>query len=430
LKRDIAYIIVIIALLVVALSYSGLIPLYIPLPLMPKPTEVVKTIFIPKKTVTMIKTISMKPTTVTQVSIVRANVTTTVTQTQLKVETVYKTLILTETKVLSTTYLITKTVEKTVTVTEYPKEILKRNITMFLVPGDEILLGLSNVSTKVIKRSAFLFLSFSDYDLNIDSISCEGAICFIDEKSLDYLGKSLKAEFNSDSIKIELIPKNPMNISKGLIFIHLFIPETENYATRINNKTLEALIEDPIIKSPIIKIDMSYFTDAAYKVRAKPIEISRIGFGWYAIAFKVEGLNVTKLSLNIRRNVLFIKYIMMDKVIAVPEDRSNVIIHLAPPVMTLLNIIKSTNMTCSESICTHTVPSKWVILIKDNDEVTIYDANLKVNYSITLTKDGKILAVMPPAEEITLNIDINMLKYIRTIPGFIHITLYFNPEVQ
>ena len=430
MKRDIAYIIVIITLLVVALSYSGLIPSYISLPLLPKPTKVVKTIFIPKKTVTMIKTISTKPSTVTQISIVRVNVTTTVTQTQLKVETVYKTLVLTETKVLSTTYLTTKTVEKTITVTEYPKEILKRNITMFLISGDEVLLGLSNASTKVIKRSAYLFLSFSNYDLNMGSISCEGADCFINEESLDYLGKSLKAEFNSDSIKIILIPKDPMNISKGLIFIHLFIPETENYATRINNKTLEALIEDPIIKSPIIKIDMGYFIDAAYKVRAKPIKISRVGFGWYAVIFKVEGLNITKLSLSIRRYVLFIKYIIMDKVIAIPEDKSNVIIHLAPPIMTLSNIVKSINTTCSKSICTYTIPSEWVISMKDNNDATMYVANLEVNYSITLTRDGKILAVTPPAEEIALSIDIDMLKYIRTIPGFIHIALYFNPEIR
>jgi len=429
LKRDIAYIIVIIALLVVALSYSGLIPSYIPLPLMPKPTEVVKTVFIPK-TVTMTKTISMKPTTVTQVSIVRVNITTTITQTQLKVETVYKTLVLTETKVLSATYLITKTIERTVTVTEYPKEILKRNVTMFLIPSDEVLLGLSNVSTKVIKRSAYLFLSFSDYDLNKGSISCEGADCFISEESLDYLGKSLKAEFDSDIIKITLIPKNPMNIRKGLIFVHLFIPETENYVTRINNKTLEALVEDPIVKSPIVKIYMSYFINAAYEVKAKPVKMTRVGFGWYAAIFKVEGLNITKLSLNIRRYVLFIKYIMMDKVIAIPEDRSNVTIYLAPPIMTLLNIVKSINKTCNNSICTYVIPSQWIISMKDSDGVSMYVTNVKVNYSITLTKDVEILTITPPAEEVALSVNLDILKYVRTIPGFIYITLYFNPEIQ
>ncbi len=429
MKRDIVYIIVIAVLLTLTLSYSGLIPQYIPIPQISKPSEVVKTVFIPK-TITTTKIISMKPTTVTQVRLIRVNVTNTVTQTQLRVETVYRTIVLTETKMLSTTHLITKTIEKTITVTEYPKEVLKRNITIFLMPSDEVLLGLSNISTKIIKRYTYLFLSFSVYDLNKGKVSCEGADCFINEASLDHLGSSLRAEFKSDNIKISIAPKTPIDVRDGLIYIHLFIPETENYATRINNRTLEAVIEDPTIKSPILKINMYYSIDAAYEVKAKPIKLLRAGYGWYMVAFKVEGLNVTKLTLSIRRYVLFIKYVVMDKVLIIPRNNLNITMHLSPPIMTLLDIVKSMNKSCNNTTCTYIIPSEWIVSVSDCEGTKLYTGDIKVEYTLTLTREGKILAVTPTADIVTLHINVNLTKYVRTLPGFVHIILYFNPKFK
>ena len=426
-RRDIIFLIVIVVLVLLLLSTIGIVPLEIPgLSKVKVITKVVPT----TKTLVTTKLKTLRPKTVTKLVYINISSPTTI----LKTATItrVKTLTVRSYITLTKTTTLTRIINKTYTIIKYPKEELRRVITLFIAPGDEILVGLSNLSTQLLSRRVYLLASFSDYDINLSEVLCTNAECTISRRGLDINGGSLKVKFKGDKAKVTLIPSRNLDVGNGVFYIFISIPYVEKYNLRIDERTFTAIIEEPIIKSPIIKFQLRYFAEG-HEAIAKPLRFTNIGYDWYLIMFRVRGVGINNLTLLVSRYVLFIRDILLDKMFILHENLSSITVHIAPPITTLLNLLRKNlvaPLSCN-GICVYKVPTTWFILLRDSLNNTIGVNTIEINYTVTVSKDKeRILSITPPEYYINITIPINIEKYIRTLPGLINVTLIMNLEIK
>ncbi len=437
-KKDVLYIVVIILLLFIALSSSGLLPISLPFvkrktpvtiysPVIITHTKVVtKTSQTPK---TGTKHTTLKTTIKSSTTHVKV-VTKTVTATLVKTRTLTKTKTEKVTESLTTTLYITVTKTKIVKVPYYPKEPFKTVIQGFVSPGDVIALNLSSKYVERVYSNLPLFYSLSPFDVNVKRIGCEGGVCEISNSSFDNLGKSLILRLTTSKAIVATYTSKSLNVSNGILYVFMFIPDIGEYIKSVNNLTMRIEVKEPRLLSPVIYIYAEYVSQGR-RLRAVPILFKECEYGWYLAEFKVSGVGINEVDIVFRNFVAFIKSINLDKIVLVNTGVDRVKIELEPPVGILHDLIsnKTYKPVVCDDICVYRVPISWSIVIETSSNYVLSKRVINTTYTVVINKQkGEILSITPTREFLTFTENISIINLLRDIPGILKFIIAITPH--
>jgi len=443
-KKDVVYIIVIIMLLFLALSSSGLLPVTLPFIKHKTPVTVYSPVIIThtkvitktptKQVTTETKTTTSKhPASVSTTKKVTSGVrvvTRTVTATLIKTKTLVRTKTVSVRETLTTTLYITSTTTKTVKVPYYPREPFKNVIKGFLAPGDVVAINISSKYLKTLYSNLPLFYSVSSYDANVGKVLCNGGTCIKTNTSFDGLGKSLMLKLTSSKATVTIKTMKPMNISNGILYVFMYIPGIEEYIKQINNLTMRIEVKEPRLLTPIIYVSARYVAQGQ-EVPAKPILFRECAYGWYVAEFKVSGVGITEVSIVFRNYVMFIKYIDLDKIVLLNALVNEVKVCLEPPVGILHDLImnRTYKPVVCDDICVYRVPISWDVVIKTSSGSTLSKRVINATYTIVFNKKkGEILSVTPTKEFLTFTEKLNIIDLLRDVPGVVEFLVVVTPH--